>query len=112
MTFFESIRTCFTKYADFSGRASRPELWWWVLFVVLASMALGVISHKASAAFTVLTLLPSCAVTTRRLHDTDRNGWTQLLGLIPIVGLILMIVWCTQPAKEPNRFSAQPPAQG
>jgi uncharacterized membrane protein YhaH (DUF805 family) len=108
MTFVESVRTCFTKYADFSGRASRSEFWWWVLFCVIATMALGAISHKLEAAFTIATLLPALAVGARRLHDTDRSGWLQLLGLVPIIGWIVLIVWCAQEAKEPNRFGAVP----
>jgi uncharacterized membrane protein YhaH (DUF805 family) len=104
MTFSESIRVCFSKYATFTGRASRSEFWWFVLFLVLASTACGVVSDKLSAVFTVATLVPAMAVGTRRLHDVDKSGWMQLIGLIPIVGWILVIVWCTQAGKEPNRF--------
>jgi uncharacterized membrane protein YhaH (DUF805 family) len=104
MTFSESIRVCFSKYATFTGRASRSEFWWFVLFLVLASTACGVVSDKLSAVFTVATLVPAIAVGTRRLHDVDKSGWMQLIGLIPIVGWILVIVWCTQAGKEPNRF--------
>ena len=108
MNFTESIQTCFKKYADFNGRASRPEFWWWALFTVVVSLALGVISDKLSLAFSLLTVLPSVAVTARRLHDTDRTGWLQLVALIPIVGWIVVLVWCAQEGKNPNRFG-QPP---
>jgi uncharacterized membrane protein YhaH (DUF805 family) len=104
MTFSESIRVCFSKYATFTGRASRPEFWWFVLFLVLASAACGVVSDKLSAVFTIATLVPAMAVGARRLHDVDKSGWMQLIGLIPIVGWILVIVWCAQAGKEPNRF--------
>ena len=107
MTFTESIRTCFTKYADFNGRASRSEFWWWALFSLIASVTLGVISDKLSAAFTLATLLPFIAVTARRLHDTDRSGWLQLLGLIPVIGWILLIVWCAQEGKSSSRYAVQ-----
>ncbi len=103
MTFSESIRVCFSKYATFTGRASRSEFWWFVLFLVLASAACGVVSDKLSAAFTIATLVPAMAVGARRLHDVDKSGWMQLIGLIPIVGWILVIVWCAQAGKEPNR---------
>jgi uncharacterized membrane protein YhaH (DUF805 family) len=106
MKFEESIRVCFTKYATFEGRASRSELWWFVLFLVLVSAACSIFSDKLSAVFTLATLVPAVAVTTRRLHDTDKSGWMQLVGLIPIVGWILIIVWCCQVGKEPNRFGA------
>ncbi|WP_349679213.1 DUF805 domain-containing protein [Rhodoferax sp. UBA5149] len=59
MTFQESIKICFAKYADFSGRASRSEYWWFVLFTLLVSAAASVISPKLSALFTLATLLPS-----------------------------------------------------
>ncbi|HEY5264183.1 MAG TPA: DUF805 domain-containing protein [Steroidobacteraceae bacterium] len=105
MTFVDSVKTCFKKYADFNGCAARSEFWWWVLFTVVATVALGMINENLSAAFSFATLLPYIAVTCRRLHDTDRSGWLQLLGLIPIVGWILLIVWCAQEGKSPNRFA-------
>lgn len=104
MTFVESIRTCFSKYAAFEGRASRSEFWWWYLFCLLTSLTLGLVSDIISGLFSLATLVPSLAVGTRRLHDTDRSGWFQLLWLIPFVGWIILIVWAAQPAKEPNRF--------
>ena len=112
MTFGESIRTCFSKYAEFNGRATRSEFWWWALFVILASAAIGIVSEVASGVFSLAVLLPYVAVATRRLHDTDRSGWLQLVGLIPLVGWILLIVWCAQEGKEPNRYglSAAPSA--
>lgn len=103
MTFTESVRTCFVKYADFNGCASRSEFWWWVLFNFIASMALEVVSFNVSLAFAIATLLPYTAVTTRRLHDTDRGGWFQLVALIPIIGWILLIIWCTQEGR-PNQY--------
>jgi len=69
------------------------------------TVALGMINDNLSAAFSFATLLPYIAVTCRRLHDTDRSGWLQLLGLIPIVGWILLIIWCAQEGKSPNRFA-------
>jgi uncharacterized membrane protein YhaH (DUF805 family) len=108
MTFIESVRTCFIKYADFSGCASRPEFWWWVLFNFIAGTALDVVSFSISLAFFIVTLLPYSAVTTRRLHDTDRGGWLQLVGLVPIVGWILLILWCAQEGR-PNRYGGNHP---
>jgi uncharacterized membrane protein YhaH (DUF805 family) len=107
MTFTESIRTCFNKYADFNGRAALSEFWWWVLFYVIANAALGIVSDKLSAAFSLATLLPSIAVTTRRLHDTNRSGWLQLIVLIPVIGFIVLIVFCAQNGKTPNRYAEQ-----
>ena len=99
MTFQESIQVCFKKYADFTGRAGRPEYWWFMLFIVLAGAAAGIISHYASALFYLATLLPSVAAATRRLHDTGRSGWWQLIGLVPILGWIVLLVFLTQEGK-------------
>lgn len=106
MTFGESIRTCFSKYAAFNGRASRPEFWWWFLFTFLASLVLSIVSQVLAGLFSLGVLLPSLAVGARRLHDTDKSGWFLLLWFIPIVGWIILIVFAVQEAKEPNRFSA------
>jgi uncharacterized membrane protein YhaH (DUF805 family) len=104
MTFAESIKTCFSKYAEFDGRASLSEFWWWVLFVILASAATSIVSPMLSGLFSLATLLPNIAAATRRLHDTDRSGWLQLVALIPVIGWIVVIYWCAQQSKEPNRF--------
>ncbi|HWT71464.1 MAG TPA: DUF805 domain-containing protein [Oxalicibacterium sp.] len=104
MTFFESVRTCFAKYADFKGCAVRSEFWWWLLFNVIVSFALGIVSDKLSLVFSLAVLLPNIAVTTRRLHDTDRSGWWQLIGLIPLIGWIVLLVWCAQEGKT-SRFA-------
>jgi len=105
MTFGEAIKVCFNKYAFFDGCAARPEFWWWVLFTFIAAAVLRSISYSLSAAFSLATLLPSIAVTARRLHDTDRSGWLQLLWIIPIIGWILLIIWCAEPGK-PNRYGS------
>jgi len=106
MTFTDSIRTCFTKYADFKGCASLSEFWWWVLFTIVTNVLLGVFSDALSMLFSLATLVPGIAVTARRLHDTNRSGWLQLLVLVPIIGWILLIVWCVQDRKEPNHYCA------
>jgi len=106
MTFGESIKICFSKYAAFEGRATRSEFWWWILFVVLASAATGLLGNMISGLFSLAVLLPGIAVTARRLQDIDRSGWWQLIGVIRLIGWIVMIVWCCQEAKEPNRFGS------
>lgn len=103
MTFPDSIKTCFSKYADFNGCASRSEYWWWVLFLLLGALISAVISPKLMAVFYLATLLPTFAVTARRLHDTDRSGWWQLISIVPLIGLILL-VFLIQDSKTPNRF--------
>lgn len=103
MTFIDAIKICFTKYADFRGCAPRPEFWWWVLFTFVASLGLGMVNRTLPFAFHIAVLLPSIAVAARRLHDTDRTGWWQLLGFIPLIGWIILLIWYVEPGK-PNRY--------
>jgi uncharacterized membrane protein YhaH (DUF805 family) len=107
MTFIESIQTCFQKYANFEGTARRSEYWWFFLFNVIASMILSQVSTTLSIVFSLATLLPSIAAATRRLHDTDRSGWWQLLYFLPIVGAIILIVFLAQESR-PNRYGVTP----
>ena len=99
MNFQDAIRVCFKKYADFTGRAGRSEYWWFFLFIVLVSLATSMVSHALSALFSLATLLPSIAAATRRLHDTNRSGWWQLICLIPVIGIIVLIVFLAQEGK-------------
>jgi uncharacterized membrane protein YhaH (DUF805 family) len=107
MTFIESIQTCFQKYASFDGTARRSEYWWFALFIFIASMILGQVNTTVSIVFSLATLLPSIAAATRRLHDTDRSGWWQLLYFLPIIGAIVLIVFLAQESR-PNRYGATP----
>ncbi len=91
MNFQDAIKACFAKYADFNGRAKRPEYWWFALFGLVGSILLEFISSPASWAFSLATMLPSLAVGSRRLHDINKSGWLQLLWLIPILGWIYLI---------------------
>ncbi len=61
MTFGESIKTCFAKYADFTGRASRSEYWWWFLFLVLGNIAAGLISETVNGLFSLAAALARAA---------------------------------------------------
>lgn len=110
MTFQDSIKVCFQKYADFNGRAKRPEFWWFMLFLFLTSLALGLVSDVLSALFSLATLIPSLAAGARRLHDTGRSGWMQLLGLIPILGWLVLIYFCAQEGDAADNQYGAPPA--
>lgn len=103
MTFQESIKVCFNKYVDFSGRASRSEYWWFVLFVFLVQLGLGLFSNWLALIFLLATLLPQIAAATRRLHDTGRSGWWQLIGLVPLIGWIVLIVFLAQESSEASQ---------
>lgn len=109
MTFVESVQVCFAKYADFSGRASRSEYWFFALFGFLGQLVGSMIDPMLGAVFTVAILLPSLAAAVRRLHDTDRSGWFYLLALIPVIGgLILLVLFCLSGTDGPNRFDSEP----
>ncbi|MGE0496784.1 MAG: DUF805 domain-containing protein [Ramlibacter sp.] len=98
MNFGQSISICLSKYATFSGRASRPEYWWFFLFQILVSVAAGVVSDKLSGLVSLALLLPALAVGARRLHDIGRSGWWQLL-LITGIGFFVLVYFWAQPAK-------------
>jgi len=96
MTLQESISTCFMKYADFNGRASRSEYWWFVLFTTLVGAAFSIFSEALAGLFHLAVLLPWLAAGTRRLHETNRSGLLQLLWLLPVIGWIILIVFLAQ----------------
>jgi uncharacterized membrane protein YhaH (DUF805 family) len=111
MNFTTSISTCFSKYATFSGRASRSEFWWFNLFAVLASWAgsfVGAILFDGGELFgnliSLALMIPLLAVGSRRLHDTGRSGWWQLL-FITLIGILLLIVWFAfDSEKSSNKY--------
>jgi uncharacterized membrane protein YhaH (DUF805 family) len=128
MRFDQAIRTVFLKYADFTGRAARPEFWWWVLFTTLVNAALntlqailvhpllawtGTVGWPAvmpavggsglSGLWSIAVLLPTLAVTVRRLRDAGRHWGNVFWILLPLAGLIVLIVLCAQPSVPPER---------
>ncbi|WP_058044172.1 DUF805 domain-containing protein [Streptomyces roseifaciens] len=103
------------KYATFSGRASRPEFWMFTLVSLVISIVLAVIDALLGTGMIIETVydvavfLPSLAVSVRRLHDIDRSGWWVLIGLIPIIGLIVLIVfWATAGKPRENAYGPNP----
>lgn len=117
MGFTEAIASGFSNYVNFSGRAVRSEFWYWVLFVVLASIVAGVIDRilfsgggvsPISGLLGLALFLPGLAVSIRRLHDLDRTGWWYLL-VFTIIGAIVLLIWyCMRGTTGPNRFGADP----
>ncbi|MCY4196316.1 MAG: DUF805 domain-containing protein [Rhodobacteraceae bacterium] len=110
MPFGQAVKTClFEKYVTFSGRASRSEFWWFWLFCLILNVLLSLPAMASSDPAgwqvvhficAVLLVLPSLAVTVRRLHDTGRSGWRLNLVLIPLVGWIILIVLFCLPTKS------------
>ncbi|MBQ0982336.1 MULTISPECIES: DUF805 domain-containing protein [Micromonospora] len=121
MSFIAAVKSVFSQYVGFTGRARRSEYWWFVLFTVIVSIvaaildsALGLTFENGTTGFIGLVvnlalLLPTLAVAVRRLHDTDRTGWWVLIGLVPIVGAIVLIVFFVSDSTHgANRFGPSP----
>jgi len=105
------------KYAVFTGRARRKEYWMYILFYIIIMFVLGFIEGMIGtggiigALFGLALLLPSIGVGIRRLHDTGKSGWLLLLGLIPLVGAIILIVFFVQEGtKGDNAYGPDPKA--
>jgi uncharacterized membrane protein YhaH (DUF805 family) len=132
ISFGGAIRRGFAKYATFSGRASRSEYWWWVLFttvvglvLALPAAALGTATSPdggqtpgapaipllvALAVFYLAIVVPTLAVTVRRLHDAGYSGWLILLNLIPWVGGLILLVFTLLPSSPAGaRYDPAPP---
>jgi uncharacterized membrane protein YhaH (DUF805 family) len=123
MSFPDSVKICFSKYADFNGRARRSEYWWWILFTVLVGIVASIIdailgtgngsgSGLIQSIANLALLLPSLAVGARRLHDTDRSAWWLLLWLAICVGWIVLIIFFVQDSKGDNKYGPSPKGHG
>lgn len=117
MEYFNYYLDVWKKYVVFSGRARRKEYWFFVLFHVIIYFGLGIISGVIKTDFLtglygLATLLPGLAVTVRRLHDTDRSGWWILIGLIPLVGTIILVVFSAQDSKPGSNQYGPNPKEG
>ena len=120
MGFGDAISTCFRKYADFSGRASRSEYWYWYLFRILIIGGIAIIAITARAngllaliALEVLVMLvPSLAVAVRRLHDVNCSGWLLLIAVIPFGSLLLFVLACVPGTQGGNKYGPGPWGEG
>jgi uncharacterized membrane protein YhaH (DUF805 family) len=117
--------TALQKWADFSSRARRREYWFFVLIYIVIYIVLTVIDMMVGLAdpatgvgvlggiFALAMLIPSISVGVRRLHDTNRSGWWLLIGLIPIIGaLVLLVFFLLDSQPGDNRFGPNPKAAG
>lgn len=114
VTFGAAVSIFFKKYGDFGGRASRSEYWYSFLLIAIVNVILSVADQTGALVglFSLGILLPSLAIASRRLHDINRSGWTQLLGLFWPIGMIVLLVWyCTASQEgdymEPNGAAAR-----
>lgn len=112
-----SFTGCLKRYVVFSGRACRSEFWFWQLATFIVSFVISFLitlvtdpqtGSLVSNLVALLVLLPNLAVAVRRLHDTGRSGWNILWGIIPIVGIIVLIVFYCQGSQGPNKYGQGP----
>ncbi len=135
MGFPESVRTCFGKFADFQGRASRSEFWWFFLFSVLVSLGLTIplyvlmaiaaaVGDNGAGAglaavisiiwsivvviITIVLLIPLLAVGARRLHDYGQSAWFLLLYFVPCGNLVLIVLWALGGTPGDNPYGPRP----
>ena len=112
MSFIKSIKTCFSKYKTFSGRASRSEYWWFFLFVLIINSiatAIDVLIFNFSFSdygvtfilFNIIILLPQLSVAVRRLHDINKSGKWYLIILTGI-GILFLFYWFTRKSTSEN----------
>jgi len=117
--FTDAIETCLRRYATFEGRAIRSEYWFFLLFTILASIGGALldaaifpddfVASPLNTLVSLALLLPSLAAGVRRLHDSNRNGWWLLIGILPLVGWLVLLIWlCRRGDAGPNRFGPDP----
>ncbi len=111
----EAVTTCFSKYVNFQGRAKRSEYWWFQLFIVIVYVVLLVLGSVMDPSIPMILLgifglaiiLPTLAVSVRRLHDQDKSGWWVLITFVPAIGGIwFLVLMCLGGTPGPNRFGA------
>ncbi|CAN5228616.1 DUF805 domain-containing protein [soil metagenome] len=119
----------YRRYAEFTGRSDRKEFWLYVLFYVVVGAILSTIDsmifghsvvsssgfsmsttfQPLSAIFGLASLIPSIAVSVRRLHDTGKSGWLYLLWFVPIIGWILLLIWYCEKGDAAANIHGEPP---
>ena len=130
MGFIDAVKFGFIRYFTFTTRSSRSEFWWWMLFTFLVDVILVVVnsilfgrsiqqssaeniflydSGYLGAIFQLVVLIPTIAISCRRLHDIDKSGWWQLLVFIPLIGWGFLLYWFVKRGDDgENRFGADP----
>jgi len=103
------------QYADFEGRATRTQYWMFYLLFLIFYVVLLVVDAALgtvvlSSIYVLALLVPNFSIAARRLHDTTRSGWWQLLVLIPLIGPIVLLVFCCQDSHDDNEFGPNPKA--
>ena len=126
MDFQTALRTFWKRYRDFRGRSRRSEYWFIQLFLVVTNIAVAIIDLAlmgwdvdrfvanggggiVGLVWILVTIVPALAVLVRRLHDTGKSGWWALVGLLPLVGAIVLLVFTvTDSSPGENKFGPSP----
>ena len=111
MNFIESIQTCYKKFFDFSGRASKSEYWWFQLYNAIIYVLSFVFQGDLTLLFSILVIaniIPTYAAAVRRIHDSDKSGWMVLIAVIPLIGLYVIVLLLQDGSKGKNRFGTKP----
>ncbi|MDE6654536.1 MAG: DUF805 domain-containing protein [Muribaculaceae bacterium] len=117
VSFKEAVeRAIMQNYCNFDGRASRSEYWWYVLFNTLLGFAIGIVFVWSETMMDIVSgvaglalLLPGLGLAVRRLHDIGKSGWWLLIGLIPLIGAIILLIWyCKESQMQPNEYGPVP----
>ena len=119
VSFSQAVRMAFDSYCRFQGRSSRSEYWWWVLFCSILGFCIGIVEgildfsmtavQATSGILSLVLLLPGLGLSVRRLHDIGKSGWWILLGLIPVVGAIVLIIWFARNSQmQDNQYGPVP----
>ncbi len=111
----EHFNDALKKYATFEGRATRTQYWMYILFYTIFSIVLNIVDYVLgtfflSTIFGLGLLIPSISICTRRLHDTGRSGWWQLVLLIPLLGVIVILIFMVLESGEENEYGPDPMA--
>lgn len=113
MNFSDAVKTACRKWLTIEGRASRSEYWWFQLFNILLSIAIGFICQHIGPLIIIFLVLylylaiVQFTLSIRRLHDTDKSGWWLLISLIPFIGGLILLYFFILPSdKGPNRFGS------
>lgn len=114
MSPLDAVKSVYTNYTNFKGRARRSEYWWFYLFCVVSAVILILVEGSITGSmflyviFILASLIPSLAVTVRRLHDTSRSGWWILIAFVPLIGGIWLLVLMVLDSHGDNIYGPSP----
>lgn len=126
MSFATAVKSFWSNYTNFKARARRSEYWFIQLFLIATNIAVAVVDLAlmngdverfianggggiVGLIWILTTIVPALAALIRRLHDTNRSGWWALIGLVPVAGAIVLLVFTVEDSnKGVNKYGASP----